>query len=154
MGKPSRIKRPGELIDFDHAKRRLVGIWLACAGLMVLVLVLASVLGKFRIDGTDRAMQVWQWFLPTFMPTLSVMVAVFVLDARKAAGRVWLVRRFFYRMTRNLSLFYFLIVFIVYASAALPEVPELRAFEVSNWFLPPLQGLVSASLGIFFLERE
>jgi hypothetical protein len=144
----------GTQLDFETCKRRLAVLWLLAAGFITTLLVLGSVLGKFQMDGVDKTMLAWQWFLPTLVPTLSVMVTMVVFDARRQSVKQWKVDAFYYRLTRNLSSFYFTIVFIVYAAVVLPDVPNMRAFDTSNWFLPPLQGLLSSSLGVFFLERE
>lgn len=141
------------MISYESAKQRLALLWLSASGLMSLLLIVASLLGKFQVGEVDRTIVLWQWFLPTFVPTLSMIIAMYVADARKLPSDREVVRRFHYRVTMGLSLFYFLVVFLVYAVGAVSDTPNFRAFDVSNLFLAPLQGLVSASLAVFFFQR-
>ena len=60
----------------------LASIWFVGAGLCFIVLVGQSQVGIFDSDTGA----VWGWFLPTVMPTLSLIVSALVADYRKDSG--------------------------------------------------------------------
>lgn len=133
----------------------LAGIWFSGAGLCFMVLVGQSQVGVFDSDTAG----VWGWFLPTVMPTLSLIVGAILADYRKipagapeaakpAAGPVfWL--------GVALSGFYLLLVgmAITLASLQVDEAP-LVLMQRSNLWLGPLQGLCVAALGFFFQSKS
>ena len=129
----------------------LAGMWFIGAGLCFIVLVGQSQVGIFESDTGA----VWGWFLPTVMPTLSLIVTALVADYRKnpasasdagklAAGPVfWL--------GAALSMFYLLLVGMAITMASLQvEATPLALMQRSNLWLGPLQGLCVAALGFFF----
>src|SRR3546814_12120112 len=62
------------------SKWMLAAIWLVGAGGVFLLLVAQSLLGRSE----PATHEVWGWFLPTVMPTLSLIVGVLVADRRSA----------------------------------------------------------------------
>ena len=133
----------------------LAGIWFIGAGLCFIVLVGQSQVGVFDSDTGA----VWGWFLPTVMPTLSLIVGALVADYRKipagapeaarpAAGPVfWL--------GAALSGFYLLLLGTTITMSSLQvEAAPLELMRRSNLWLGPLQGLCVAALGFFFQSKS
>ena len=133
----------------------LAGIWFIGAGLCFIVLVGQSQVGIFESDTGA----VWGWFLPTVMPTLSLIVGALVADYRKnpagatdagklAAGPVfWL--------GAALSAFYLVLVGMAITIASLQvDIAPLALMQRSNLWLGPLQGLCVAALGFFFQSKS
>lgn len=131
-------------------RRRLAILWLGGAGVVFVLLFLQSVLGRYG----ENVAKAWGWFLPTVMPTLSLIIGVLAIAAtRKAAGDKE-VDRFFYRLAFGLSAFYLLLVALTLLLQPFLPFAPLELMQQSNLWLGPLQGLVSAALGIFFVKGE
>lgn len=136
------------------AKWRLASIWFAGAGIVFLVLVGQSLRDYYE----PRTQDAWGWFLPTVMPTLSLLVAALVADYRgsHSAGQdpsdpvdgrlFWL--------GAGMSLFYLLLVTLsILIQPFLSQTAPLELMQRSNLWLGPLQGLAVAALGFFFHSR-
>src|SRR3546814_11382141 len=73
-----RRTRAVEPMTVASSKWMLAAIWLVGAGGVFLLLVAQSLLGRYE----PATHEVWGWFLPTVMPTLSLIVGVLVADRR------------------------------------------------------------------------
>jgi hypothetical protein len=136
------------------AKWILAGIWLAGSALVFLILVAQSLLNYYEPKTQDA----WGWFLPTVVPTLSLIIAVLVADqlsgstteesANQPAGAMfWL--------GAGLSTFYLVLVALsVLVQPFLPQTSPLEILRRSNLWLGPVQGLTVAALGVFFRNRN
>lgn len=143
---------PVGFIRLETARRGLALVWLFLGlGILVLV-VLQSLLGVYQ----DRVGDVWDWFLPTIMPTLSLVVA-FLASVATASFSGALVRKSFFYIAALLSALYLLllvtsIVTLPFSAATLDvKIESLRA---SNRWLGPFQGVVAAALGVFFTSKQ
>lgn len=133
----------------------LAGIWFLGGGLLFVILAGQSLTGYYE----PRTEDAWGWFLPTVMPTLSLIVGALVADYRKAAaeGRdspkpsagpiFWL--------GALLSVFYLIAVSAaVLLQPLLQESSPLVLMQRSNLWLGPLQGLCIAAIGFFFQSKS
>src|SRR3546814_5910722 len=77
-----RRTRAVEPMTVASSKGMRAAIGLVGAGGVFLLLVAQSLLGRYE----PATHEVWGWFLPTVMPTLSLIVGVLVAD-RRAAGK-------------------------------------------------------------------
>jgi hypothetical protein len=59
-------------IPLDRARNHLAKIWLTGAGIVFLLLVIQSILGKYE----GQLQEVWSWFVPTVVPTIALMLGV------------------------------------------------------------------------------
>ncbi|HEY9541083.1 MAG TPA: hypothetical protein VIR05_05555 [Luteimonas sp.] len=138
------------------SKWMLAAIWLVGAGGVFLLLVAQSLLGRYE----PATHEVWGWFLPTVMPTLSLIVGVLVAD-RRAAGKGQDARQagkpvddLFFRLGAGMSVLYLLLVALsVLVQPLLPQATPLELMQRSNLWLGPLQGLTVATLGVFFRSQ-
>ena len=136
----------------NKCRKRLALVWLVGSGLLSLVVVLQTMGGKYA----DYTEEVWDWFIPNFLPTLTLMIGVFVTQAAGRAAQAELVNRFLFRLAFGLSLVYlFLLALPIFALPFVRTEPkEMVAFlSQSDLWLRPAQGLVTASLGGFFVSR-
>jgi hypothetical protein len=133
---------------------RLAIIWFAGGGLLFLILVGQSLTGYYE----PRTEDAWGWFLPTVMPTLSLIVAALVADYRKHAvsgqdAPKQPVGPLFW-LGAGLSVFYLLLVALsILLQPLLQETSPLTLMQRSNLWLGPLQGLCVAVLGFFFHSK-
>lgn len=136
------------------AQWRLASIWLAGGAVILLILVGQSLAGFYGARTGD----VWSWFLPTVLPTLSLIVGALVSEARAPETAVALrPNPPVFRLAAGLSLLYLMLVVVSVVAAAIlgdRERPPLDLLQLSNLWLAPLQGLVAASLGFFFHRQR
>lgn len=137
-------------MTLTRSKWLLAGVWLGGAGLVFIVLVVQSLIGRYG----SQSEEAWAWYLPTVMPTLSLILGVLVSDFRTApthaepapaaaAGLLWL--------GLALSVFYLLLVAVaVLAQPFLQGVAPIELMHRSNLWLGPLQGLTAGVLAAFF----
>jgi hypothetical protein len=138
----------------EAARWRLGAVWFAGAGLLFMLLVAQSLLGFYG----GRTESVWSWFLPTVMPTLSLVVGVLVAEARREeAPRPRTIGPALFRLAVGLSAVYLLLVAASIVFAAVRGSAQVHPVEImqrSNLWLGPLQGLVAAAVGVFFHEQR
>lgn len=134
-------------LPLSDCQRRLALLWLIVAVVLFSLLITQSVLGKY--GGASE--QAWAWFLPTVLPTLSLMVGALVSSARQQSGGE-MVDRFAYRVSFGLSVFYLGLVGAVPLVQPLTTRTPLELMALSNLWLGPIQGLVGLSLGLYFLS--
>lgn len=138
-------------MTMDSSKWVLAAIWLVGAGGVFLLLVVQSLLGHYE----PATQEVWGWFLPTVMPTLSLIVGVLVADSRIARNSDKPVsgstNSLFFRLGAGMSVLYLLLVALsILIQPLLPQTSPLELMHRSSLWLGPLQGLTVATLGVFF----
>ena len=139
-------------LDVRRCQRRLLALW---AGVSVaafaIVLVQTGPGGAYERD----AGAVWDWFLPTIVPSLSLMLGTVLADARATPGDVprVTVDALAYRIAFTTSVLYLLLVvalLLMYAQAASPGA----ALREQGRLVSSLYAIVGLALGTFFVSRE
>ena len=129
-------------------KKKLACLWVSVGLALFILLVFQSIFGKF---GT-RVEEAWAWFLPTIMPTLSLIIGVLVLDFSSTRQQDKRIDRFFFRLAFSLSAVYLALVILVPIIQPLTSLSPFELMKRSNFWLAPLQGAVAAVLGAFFVK--
>src|SRR5215472_7649405 len=97
-----RLAAMSAQVPVPGCQKKLGALWFSVAALLFLFLVIQSVLGVYRYRTEtgvqDLTSDAWGWFLPTLMPTLSLIVAVFATDTARSKNAIPTVDRFFFRM--------------------------------------------------------
>ena len=137
-------------VPWTTCKKRLATLWFSGAGLIFLIFLIQTIGGRHG-DAPETA---WGWLLPTIMPTLSLMVGVFVLDALGKGTKIKQVDRFVYRLAFGLSAAYLGVVLLTIVAGPFSAQGPSALMAQSNLWLGPFQGLVSAALGAFFIRGE
>ena len=140
-------------LSTDKCKNLLAAIWFIGSGVLFFVLLLQTIFGRYG----DHTSEAWEWFFPNVIPTLSLMLGVFIANALGVAVQTKTVGRFLFGLALGLSTFYLLVVALTIFSLPFvsPKPSEMIAFlRQSNLWLGPLQGLVSASIGFFFVRNQ
>ena len=128
----------------------LARVWFSGAGLVFIILVVQSMMGSVYGDKVEEA---WGWFLPTIMPTLSMIIGVLVLSVQsKVPDRQ--VDKFVFDLTIWLSAIYLTAVAATIFAQPVVKASPLELMTRSNLWLGPMQGLVAAALGAFFAGEE
>lgn len=134
-------------INFTAAKKKLATLWFILAGIIILVMILMS-FNKIKAF-LDVA---WSWLFPNILPSLSLILTVFLIDIQQK-NEEKKVDRFYFRLAFLISTFYLLAILGILLSAGFGFNLK-EAMESSNFYLGPLQGIVGASLGLFFYKKE
>ena len=147
----------GADLPMSSCKRALLLLWLFLGGGALLLLLFRAVIaGAYGQASED----VWAWFLPNIIPTLSLMIGVVVMDdlqRRKAnAAETKLASGFLFRLGFGLSLVYlFLILSVIVSDALMNEIDDPTILDLTKQFsylMGPFQGIIAASLGAFFTK--
>ena len=136
-------------MDLMAGQRKLVLIWLIGSS-PVILLVLIRTLGPNAAD----IEKVWSWLLPSVMPTLSLVVGTYAATALSESRKPRSVDAVFFRVAAALSVAYLLIVTVAVAWYPFAASFALQTLERVGLILGPLQGLVSACLGVFFVSQK
>jgi hypothetical protein len=140
-------------ISMERLRVRLAVIWLSGTGLILAVMIVGSLNGLF--DKSTQA--VWEWLLPTIMPTVGSIVSTLAATALLENSSKGEVRRSFALTAEVLSIFYLLIILgsIVFKqSISNDTVQWVEKLHMSNLWLGPLQGVVASALGVVFLSKK
>ncbi|MGH8533131.1 MAG: hypothetical protein ACREV1_10520 [Gammaproteobacteria bacterium] len=137
-------------ISTKMCRRRLAILWFGFGFVLFIVLVLQSVFDRFG----DKVEDAWSWFMPSIMPTLSLIIGVLVLDVTSSRDAEKKVDPFFFWLAFSLSAVYLALVATILFLQPFTGVPLLDLMKRSNLWLGPLQGLVAAALGAFFVKGE
>ena len=137
-------------LTLRQCRKRLAAIWLIGSGILFFTVILQTI---FKHYG-DKSSDVWAWFLPLIMPTLSLIMGVLVWDALDRSVEIPTADKFMYRLAGILSSLYLLVLgFTFFLSPFSPWTP-LELMKQSSLYLGPFQGLVAGSLGVFFVSKS
>jgi len=131
-------------------QRRLATAWFVGSGLVFLLLVVQSLNEHYG----DKTSEAWGWFLPTVMPTLTLITGAIAVTRPESPATVG---RFAYHLSFWLSVFYLVLVIatIMYQPFAGLKPSEMIEFmRTSNLWLGAVQTLLGISLGVFFGTRK
>jgi hypothetical protein len=139
-------------IPVANTKKILTIIWFTGSGFLFILLLLQTIFGKFGTEVKDA----WGLMLPTFMPTLSLIIGTLVAEATrpKDSEETETVDRFFFRLSCFLSIAYLLTIILPILLSPFSNSSLLELMKMSNFWLAPFQGLVTASLGAFFVSKK
>ena len=137
-------------IDYFLAKKNLATLWFVLVGLVFLLMFFQTLNGKFEKNVNEA----WGWLFPTVLPTLSLILTVFVFDMRNTQKQVVKVDRFYFRLVFSLSLFYMIIILLILLSQPFTGQPIITLMKDSNIYLGPIQAIISGAMGLFFVKKE
>jgi hypothetical protein len=134
----------------DLVRLRLSVLWLSGSGLIVLMLIAQSLMGKYQ----DKTQDVWGWALPTMLPALSLILSVLGADALVHESEKIEARRSFFVIAYMISAMYLFLVFTTIAIEPFTPFEPLELLKLSNLWLAPMQGLVTSALGVLFFTKQ
>lgn len=136
-------------VSWLKSKRSLATLWFTGAGIIFFIMLLQTILGRYETN----AEQAWGWFSTTILPTLSLIIGVLVRDTMGNEPRIQTVDRFLFRLSFSLSLAYLIVVLSTILMQPFSTISIFELMKQSNLWLGPFQGLVTASLGAFFIQK-
>jgi magnesium-transporting ATPase (P-type) len=134
------------------AQKRLLILW-CFGGLFLFIILIIQTVGDIYGLKVDEA---WSWFLPTVIPTLTLMITVAIIEfsqSTTATAEQKQSDRFLFQLAFWLSLLYLVLVTFTLLRPRSIYTP-IEWMKKSNLWLGPLQGLVTASLGAFFIKTS
>ena len=131
----------------------LATLWFIGGGVLFLILALQTINQHYEQYGVT-AQDAWAWFLPTIMPTLSLMIAVFAADATNPQQENTDVSTFTFFLSFVISFVYLTLVALTILLQPIVNTPILELMKKSNLYLSPIQGAVAATVGIFFVRSK
>lgn len=139
-------------IEYFSAQKKVAVLWLVLSGILFLLFLILSLT---KYSQGENGNLIWGGFLPNIVPTLSLILGVFVSEMINRADNTREVPRFYFNLTFYLSLFYLIIFFILIIIDTLDPVLNLiTIINKSNVYLGPVQGLVTLSIGLFFVKSN
>ncbi|MEP6604052.1 MAG: hypothetical protein ABJB69_08905 [Spartobacteria bacterium] len=136
-------------IDLDRARNLLGLLWMIGGGLLVVLVIGQSILGRF--DGL--AQEFWAWFTPTIFPTLGLIIGVIGSTALEDdSGRT--VKRFFFIASVALSILYLVALMGTLLGEPFAGSHDMKYYNQSNYWLSPIQGLAVAAIAALFNSRK
>lgn len=137
-------------ISKAKGRNALAALWFIVGGFLFLLFVAQTIMGRYQ----DKAGEAWDWFLPSIMPTLLLMVGVFAAHKSGPQDAKETVSRFVFWLSFGTSCLYLIAVALPILLQPFTETPFLEVMKQSNLYLGPFQGLTSAAIGIFFVKKE
>jgi len=134
----------------ESARNSLAKIWFIGSGIVFLILMVQSILGKYE----SSLQEVWAWFVPTVLPTLALMLGVIGAGALMPDQDKRKVKQFFFSLSKYLSLFYLLILTLTILLEPFSNIPGIKLYNLSNYWLSPIQGLVVAAISVLFASQD
>ena len=104
-----------------------------------------------RYDG--REIEVFGWFLPTVLPTLSLILGVSVMDSLGKGIQTPRADQFLFKLALGLSIAYLVTVMATVVIQPFTTILPIEIMHKSHLWLGPFQGLVAASLSAFFVNK-
>jgi hypothetical protein len=132
------------------AQRALAGTWFGTSFVIVSIVLIQSILGHY----SDPA-EAWGWVTTNLVPTLSLMVGILVAENVGKAEPDRDVDAFLFQLALGLSLFYLLsLLLTLLLSPFAQSLPLALMKQSQQLWIGPIQGLVTASLGAFFVRSR
>jgi hypothetical protein len=147
--KAHKTPNDGDRIDLDHARNRLMLVWLVGAFAVLILVIVQSIIGRF--EGFTQ--EFWGWFTPSIFPTLGLMVGVLGSTAAEDdEGRT--VKNFFFLAATLISIAYLIILLLTLLLEPLAGTHDMKYYNLANYWLAPIQALVVAAVGALFNSRK
>ena len=139
-------------ISMIQARKLLSTVWFVGFSIIFLFLLLQT---GFTFFG-DMVDEVWSWFLPTTVPTLSLIIGVLYASTSNDHVTDKTIDRFLFHFALILSIAYLIVVGLTFImqSYNFRHTSSLNLMKMSHLWLAPFQGFVSAAIGAFFVSIE
>jgi cytochrome bd-type quinol oxidase subunit 2 len=114
------------------------------------MLFMQTVKGKYESNVTEA----WGWYCQNILPTLSLIISVFIFDSTNGTAGSRSVEKFHFNIAFFLSLFYLLVIMCVIFAQPFAKTSAILWLQQSNIYLAPLQGIATGAIGIFFIKKS
>jgi hypothetical protein len=139
-------------LSMRECQFKLALLWLGIAAVLFLIMILQTFQDRYLVPE-----QAWSWFVPTLIPTISVIVGGIVHSA-STAGKDFEVEARIYDLAFLLSVAYLVLVAASVLLAGPYQVKHggnVQAWlQMSKLWLTPLEAPVGIALGVFFTSSR
>jgi hypothetical protein len=140
-------------ITVNEAQKRLAVVW--TTGTAISFLLLFWVCYPARIFRQDEIPETWQWLLPLTIPFLTLIVTSVAAEAHRQNPSTAKTSDLAFALALWISVIYFVAVFCSLLAVLLtPTDKSLVMLKTSNFWLTPIQTLLSIAMGVFFTQRR
>ncbi|QDT27375.1 hypothetical protein Enr10x_26920 [Gimesia panareensis] len=137
-------------ILLSEARWGLSKIWFIWGGMLFLIIVIQSIFGRYG----EQVKEAWSWFIPTIVPTLSLMMGVLGAEAMLSNDDVRNVKKNFYIITWWLSFGYLLVLSVTILLEPFAPMKTIDLYLLSNFWLSPFQGIVGGGVALLFTSQR
>jgi len=123
-------------------------VWFIGSGVSFGILVVQSIFGKYG-ENVDAA---WSWFIPTVVPTLSLMIGVMGAAAIGSRDRRK-VKINFFEIALWVSITYLVVLVGTIVLEPFSPMEALTLMKMSNYWLGPIQGLAVGAIAVVFVAQ-
>lgn len=133
-------------IPMARARKRLAVLWFVTSAAVFLLVIAASI-----NRDPDTLVTLWSWFLPSIIPTLSLIIGVLISElVGRAVADTRPADPFLLGLSTWLSIAYLVLV----GASLVFHMLEWLSLESSQLYLAPVQGLAATALSAFFLKKD
>jgi uncharacterized membrane protein SirB2 len=136
-------------ISLKNSQRYLATVWIVGASVPFTIVLIQTMNSKYG----DKSGEVWGWLSSNILSTLLLILTVVVADALKQDREVQTVDKFIFRITTFLSIVYLAALSLPLLARPFLQIESLELIKQSSLWLTPLQGLLSITLGVFFVQK-
>ncbi len=138
-------------LDLDRARSLLARVWFIGSALPFGVLMIQSILGRYYnpLTKISQLDEVWSWFIPTVVPTLSLLTGIIGASALGQQDERK-VRKTFLDLTLWLSATYLAVLSLTIFLEPFSPYEGADFFKITNFWITPIQGLTIAATGFLF----
>jgi len=137
-------------IPLEEARNSMAKVWFPGAGVAVIIIVVQIILGRYQ----GSVQEVWAWFQPTVFPTSALILGVMGAVAMQPDSDQRTVNRFYFGLSRGLTIFYLLILLLILLLDPFAPVHGIDLFNTVNYFLPAIQSIVVGVITVLFTSQE
>jgi hypothetical protein len=141
-------------INLTDARWGLAKIWFVWGFLIFGIMIVQSILGKYGSQDTSQVQEAWSWFIPTIVPTLSLMIGVIGAAALLSDEDIRTVKKTFYVTALWISVAYLLTLSITILLQPFAPMDPIPLYTLSNYWLSPMQGIVGGAIGLLFTSQQ
>ncbi|RYY46208.1 MAG: hypothetical protein EOO06_15005 [Chitinophagaceae bacterium] len=135
------------------AQKKLSVLWFINAAVLALLFIIFTVTGKFE----ENVSAGWEWYSQNIIPILTMMIGTFYITVNKVQEEKR-VDRFYYNLALGISVFYLVVLYLTVLLAPVAfnaaELSIIELFEKSKIYLVLIQGVLTFSLGLFFVKES
>ncbi|MEM1225172.1 MAG: hypothetical protein AAGJ40_05715 [Planctomycetota bacterium] len=137
-------------ISLERSRWRLLWIWLVGSVLIFGYTITIGVTRGFN-DPSDWSSTVG-WVFPHLLPTLSLILSVVGANALNPRSEEVSVKMVYHRLVMVIVVAYLFLVFATYLLEGIIPFDLVQTMGIANFWLGPLQGVVSAALSVLFFS--
>lgn len=134
--------------SMEESKKKLTLLWVIMSTVLCIILF-----GQIFTRTTEYINVAMKWTLPKFFPTLALIIAAWVKDVTSTPEKMD-IDSFVYKLTFYLSFAYLLMLILIFVFSLLSNYKTVDIMSKSDLLCTGFQGIVTASLGIFFVSAK